>query len=96
MARFRSKEIQVLVATDVAARGIDVDDITHVINYNLPDDTENYTHRSGRTARAGKKGQSIVLITPKETYKIKAIEKQMGQTLPKEKYQTQRRFVKFS
>ena len=80
MARFRSKEIQVLVATDVAARGIDVDDITHVINYNLPDDTENYTHRSGRTARAGKKGQSIVLITPKESYKIKAIEKQMGQT----------------
>jgi ATP-dependent RNA helicase DeaD len=80
MARFRSKEIQVLVATDVAARGIDVNDITHVINYNLPDDTENYTHRSGRTARAGKKGQSIVLITPKESYKIKAIEKQMGQT----------------
>ena len=80
MARFRSKEIQVLVATDVAARGIDVEDITHVINYNLPDDTENYTHRSGRTARAGKKGQSIVLITPKESYKIKAIEKQMGQT----------------
>ncbi len=80
MARFRSKEIQVLVATDVAARGIDVDDITHVINYNLPDDTENYTHRSGRTARAGKKGQSIVLISPKESYKIKAIEKQMGQT----------------
>jgi ATP-dependent RNA helicase DeaD len=80
MARFRSKEIQVLVATDVAARGIDVEDITHVINYNLPDDTENYTHRSGRTARAGKKGQSIVLISPKENYKIKAIEKQMGQT----------------
>ena len=80
MARFRSKEIQVLVATDVAARGIDVEDITHVINYNLPDDTENYTHRSGRTARAGKKGQSIVLISPKESYKIKAIEKQMGQT----------------
>ncbi|MEJ6589866.1 MAG: DEAD/DEAH box helicase [Crocinitomicaceae bacterium] len=78
MARFRSKELQILVATDVAARGIDVDDITHVINYNLPDDTENYTHRSGRTARAGKKGQSLVLISPKENYKIKAIEKQMS------------------
>lgn len=78
MARFRSKELQILVATDVAARGIDVDDITHVINYNLPDDTENYTHRSGRTARAGKKGQSLVLVTPKESYKIKAIERQMS------------------
>jgi ATP-dependent RNA helicase DeaD len=77
MARFRSKELQILVATDVAARGIDVDDITHVINYNLPDDNENYTHRSGRTARAGKKGQSLVLITPKEGFKIKSIEKQM-------------------
>ena len=77
MARFRSKELQILVATDVAARGIDVDDITHVINYNLPDDNENYTHRSGRTASAGKKGQSLVLITPKESFKIKSIEKQM-------------------
>ncbi len=77
MARFRSKELQILVATDVAARGIDVDDITHVINYNLPDDNENYTHRSGRTARAGKTGQSLVLITPKEGFKIKSIEKQM-------------------
>ena len=80
MARFRSKELQILVATDVAARGIDVDDITHVINYNLPDDTENYTHRSGRTARAGKKGESLVLITQKEIFKIKAIEKQMSQS----------------
>jgi len=77
MARFRSKELQILVATDVAARGIDVDDITHVINYNLPDDNENYTHRSGRTARAGKTGQSLVLITPKEGFKIKSIERQM-------------------
>ena len=80
MARFRSKELQILVATDVAARGIDVEDITHVINYNLPDDTENYTHRSGRTARAGKKGESLVLINQKENFKIKAIEKQMGQS----------------
>jgi len=77
MDRFRRKDLQLLVATDVAARGIDVDDISHVINYNLPDDIENYTHRSGRTARAGKKGFSFVLINPKEKFKIKAIEKQM-------------------
>lgn len=75
MRRFREKSIQILVATDVAARGIDVDDITHVINYNLPDEVENYTHRSGRTARAGKKGESLVLINTREGYKIKAIEK---------------------
>lgn len=77
MNRFRKKDLQLLIATDVAARGIDVDDISHVINYNLPDEIENYTHRSGRTARAGKKGFSIVLINPKEKFKIKAIEKQM-------------------
>ncbi|MCR9173599.1 MAG: DEAD/DEAH box helicase [bacterium] len=77
MRRFRNKDIQILVATDVAARGIDVDDITHVINYNLPDEIENYTHRSGRTARAGKKGESMVLVTPRESYKIKAIEKKI-------------------
>jgi ATP-dependent RNA helicase DeaD len=75
MRPFREKNIQILVSTDVAARGIDVDDITHVINYNLPDETENYTHRSGRTARAGKKGQSLVLINTREGYKIKSIEK---------------------
>lgn len=77
MERFRSKELQILVATDVAARGLDIDNITHVINYNLPDDIENYTHRSGRTARAGKKGESLVLVNGKELFKIKAIEKQM-------------------
>jgi len=75
MDRFRKKDIQILVATDVAARGLDIDNITHVLNYNLPDDIENYTHRSGRTARAGKKGQSIVLINTRENYKIKTIEK---------------------
>ena len=75
MKRFRDKSIQILVATDVAARGIDVDDITHVINYNLPDEIENYTHRSGRTARAGKKGESLVLINTREMYKIKSIER---------------------
>ena len=77
MARFRSKEVQLLVATDVAARGLDVDSISHVIHYNLPDDVENYTHRSGRTARAGKKGESLSLITQKELFKVKGIERQM-------------------
>lgn len=77
MKRFRDRTLQLLVATDVAARGIDVDDITHVINYQLPDDIENYTHRSGRTARAGKKGQSLVLINTRENFKIRAIEKQI-------------------
>lgn len=83
MRRFRAQDIQILVATDVAARGIDVDDITHVINYNLPDEIENYTHRSGRTARAGKHGESMVLVTPRESYKIKAIEKKIRTTFTK-------------
>jgi ATP-dependent RNA helicase DeaD len=80
MDRFRERSIQLLVATDVAARGIDVDNITHVINYNLPDDIENYTHRSGRTARAGKQGKSLVLINTRENFKIKAIERQIRTT----------------
>lgn len=80
MGRFRKKEIQLLVATDVAARGIDVDDVTHVINYNLPDEIENYTHRSGRTARAGKRGESLVLVNTREGYKIKQIEKKIRTT----------------
>jgi len=75
MKRFRERSLQLLVATDVAARGIDVSDVTHVINYNLPDDIENYTHRSGRTARAGKKGESLVLINTRELGKIKQIER---------------------
>jgi ATP-dependent RNA helicase DeaD len=79
MNMFRGRSIQLLVATDVAARGIDVDDITHVINYNLPDEVENYTHRSGRTARAGRKGESLVLINTREKYKIKQIEKKINQ-----------------
>lgn len=75
MKRYRSRTLQMLVATDVAARGIDVNNITHVINYNLPDDIESYTHRSGRTARAGKKGVSIAIINMKEHFKIKQIER---------------------
>ncbi len=84
MQNFRDKTLQVLVATDVAARGIDVDDITHVINYNLPDDIENYTHRSGRTARAGKMGVSLIFVTPKEVFKIKQIEKQIQMEFTKQ------------
>lgn len=74
MHKFRKKNIQILVATDVAARGLDVDDLTHVIHYKLPDQIENYTHRSGRTGRAGKKGVSIAVITNREKNKIKPIE----------------------
>ena len=75
MGLFRDKSIQLLIATDVAARGIDVQGISHVINYELPDDTEVYTHRSGRTGRAGKSGISISIVTPKEIYRLKQIEK---------------------
>ncbi|MCA0131942.1 DEAD/DEAH box helicase [Winogradskyella alexanderae] len=75
MKAFRNKQIQMLVATDVAARGIDVDDITHVINYQLPDEIETYTHRSGRTGRAGKTGVSMVIVAKSEVRKIKSIER---------------------
>ena len=75
MQKFRQHNVQFLVATDVAARGLDVDDLTHVINYGLPDDIESYTHRSGRTGRAGKKGTSISIIHSRERSKVKAIEK---------------------
>jgi ATP-dependent RNA helicase DeaD len=78
MKRFRDRSIQVLVATDVAARGIDVDNVTHVIHFSLPDEIENYTHRSGRTGRAGKTGISIAIITAKDTGKIRQIEKVIG------------------
>jgi len=75
MKSFRTRQIQMLVATDVAARGIDVDDITHVINYQLPDEIETYTHRSGRTGRAGKTGVSMVIVSKSERRKIKQLEK---------------------
>jgi len=75
MKRYRSRSLQMLIATDVAARGIDVQDVTHVINYSLPDEIENYTHRSGRTARAGKTGVSIAIINMKEVGKIRIIER---------------------
>ncbi|MFL2982896.1 MAG: DEAD/DEAH box helicase [Candidatus Neomarinimicrobiota bacterium] len=78
MRRFRKRQIQLLVATDVAARGLDVEDLTHVINYNLPDDDEIYVHRSGRTGRAGKKGVSIVIIHGREIRKLRDIERMSG------------------
>ena len=80
MQRFRRHRIQLLVATDVAARGLDVDDLTHVINYGMPDDVEYYTHRSGRTGRAGKKGTSICIIGMRERSKIKQVEKEIQKT----------------
>ncbi len=81
MGKFRVKGFQLLVATDVAARGLDVNDLTHIINYDLPDENANYVHRSGRTGRAGRKGMSIAIINMKEKYKIRLIEKSLGQTI---------------
>ena len=78
MQKFRQHLTQLLVATDVAARGLDVDDLTHVINFGMPDDIESYTHRSGRTGRAGKKGTSIAIIHSREKSKIRAVEKEIG------------------
>lgn len=78
MTKFRSKTLQILVATDVAARGLDVNDLTHVINYNLPDDIAGYTHRSGRTGRAGRTGMSVAIVHMKEQYKIREIEKKLN------------------
>ncbi len=77
MHKFRRRNLQLLVATDVAARGLDVKDLSHVINYNLPDDASSYTHRSGRTGRAGKEGVSIAIIQPREKYKLNQIERRL-------------------
>ena len=78
MQKFRQHLTQLLVATDVAARGLDVDDLSHVINFGMPDDIENYTHRSGRTGRAGKKGTSICIVHSREKHRIRAVEKEIG------------------
>ena len=83
MKRYRDRSLQLLIATDVAARGIDVSDVTHVINYSLPDEIENYTHRSGRTGRAGKTGISIAIINAKEIGKIRQIERVLGKKFVK-------------
>jgi ATP-dependent RNA helicase DeaD len=88
MKRYRSRSLQMLVATDVAARGIDVNDVTHVINYNLPDDTENYTHRSGRTARAGKSGISIIILNIREASRIREIERIINKKFTKKNVPT--------
>lgn len=84
MSRFRLRHLQLLVATDVAARGLDVTDITHIINFNLPDDNEIYIHRSGRTGRAGKSGTSILITHTRENRRIKEIEKKFGIKFSKE------------
>src|SRR5690606_22878037 len=81
MDKFRRKQLQILVATDVAARGIDVNELTHVINYNLPDDPEVYVHRSGRTGRAGNKGVSIVIAHSREGRRLKELEKVIGRKI---------------
>src|SRR5690554_1875688 len=83
MNRFRTKELQLLVATDVAARGLDVDNLSHVINYNLPDDLEVYIHRSGRTGRAGHNGTSVSIIHTREMGRIRGLEKMSGKTFIK-------------
>ena len=84
MGRFRKRALQILVATDVAARGLDVNDLTHIINLNLPDEADVYIHRSGRTGRAGKSGTSIAIIHTRETRRIKEIEKKFGIVFSKE------------
>ncbi|WP_246939538.1 DEAD/DEAH box helicase [Bacillus pinisoli] len=83
MDRFREADIQYLIATDVAARGLDVEGVTHVFNYDLPEDVDSYIHRIGRTGRAGSKGLAITFVTPKDFSQLKIIEKGIGLTLPK-------------
>lgn len=83
MERFRKRQIQLLIATDVAARGIDVDDLTHIINYQLPDSIETYVHRSGRTGRAGKSGESLSIVHARELRKISALEHKVGKKFTK-------------
>lgn len=78
MRKFKAGQLKLLAATDVAARGIDVDDLTHVVHFDMPDDLAYYTHRSGRTGRAGRKGVAIALVTPAENYKIRNLERQLG------------------
>ena len=93
MKKFRERTLQLLVATDVAARGLDVDSLTHVINYGLPDDIETYTHRSGRTGRAGKSGVSVAIVHSREKSKLKIIEKKIGKTFEKGMVPTPQRIV---
>ena len=89
LIRFRQQQVRWVVATDIAARGLHVDDLTHVINFDLPDAIENYVHRIGRTGRAGKTGVAISLVTPLEKYKLKQIERQTRQPVTLVKIPTQ-------
>ena len=93
MKKFREHTLQLLVATDVAARGLDVDNLTHVINYGLPDDVATYTHRSGRTGRAGKTGVSVAIIHSREKSKVKEIEKRIGKSFERELVPTPQRII---
>ena len=93
MRKFRTRHLQLLVATDVAARGLDVDNLTHVINYGLPDDLEVYTHRSGRTGRAGKKGTSICIVHIKERRRLNDIERFIGKQFEKGQIPTTERII---
>ena len=93
MRKFRDRVISLLVATDVAARGLDVDDLTHVINYGLPDDSAVYTHRSGRTGRAGKTGVSIAIIHSREKGKLREIEKKIGKTFERKEVPTPQHII---
>ncbi|MCS7027514.1 MAG: DEAD/DEAH box helicase [Bacteroidia bacterium] len=100
MKRFREKHLQILVATDVAARGLDIDDITHVINYDLPDEIETYIHRAGRTARAGKSGYCLSIITPQQERKIQSIKNLIKKNIhkfpiPQPGEVVERRFIHF-
>ena len=96
MGKFRKKTIQILVATDVAARGLDVTELTHVINHKLPDQIENYTHRSGRTGRAGNTGISIVLVNGKEKGKLRPIEKSFKRNFQKQRFLLGKTFAKIN
>jgi ATP-dependent RNA helicase RhlE len=80
---FRDREVRVLVATDVAQRGLDVEGISHVINYDVPQDPDSYVHRVGRTARAGQKGEAITFMSPAEIGDVRAIEHHIGRDLPR-------------
>ena len=93
MKKFRDRVITILVATDVAARGLDVDDLTHVINYGLPEDTAVYTHRSGRTGRAGKTGTSVAIIHSKEKGRLKAIERIIGKKFERKQVPTPQHII---
>ena len=93
MQKFRNHHVQLLVATDVAARGLDVDNLTHVINYGLPDDPATYTHRSGRTGRAGKTGVSVAIIHSREKSRLRTIEKKIGKTFEKGSVPTPQRII---